>query len=142
MHGAEAASYTGLIGGSFRLLSEKIAPGWQGLALAPSGGSGDPWWISLHPPGAARVTFAMVSAVAWLGRSANLPLPVIKTRLWPPGPLRLQAPERCKKMLDLNPGTGISNPSPSSGESANHRFLSGGARIVEKLRGPPDGIPM
>src|SRR5215831_937158 len=32
-------------------------------------------------------------------------------------------------------------PSPSSGESANFRFLSGGARIVEKLRGPPDADP-
>ena len=30
-------------------------------------------------------------------------------------------------------GTGSSNPSPSSGESANFRFLNGGARIVEKL---------
>src|SRR5215831_6575059 len=27
-------------------------------------------------------------------------------------------------MLDLNPGTGISNPVPSSGESANFRSLS------------------
>src|SRR5215831_13035134 len=27
-------------------------------------------------------------------------------------------------MLDLNPGTGSSNPFPSSGESANFRFLS------------------
>ena len=36
-------------------------------------------------------------------------------------------------MLDLIPGTGSSNPPPSSGESTNFRFLSGGARIVEKL---------
>src|SRR5215472_13303990 len=36
-------------------------------------------------------------------------------------------------MLDLIPGTGSSNPLPSSGESTNFRFLSGGARIVEKL---------
>jgi len=31
------------------------------------------------------------------------------------------------------PGTGISNPFLSSGESTNFRFLSGRARIVEKL---------
>src|SRR5215469_3034684 len=38
-------------------------------------------------------------------------------------------------------GTRSSNPFLSSGESANFRFLSGGARIVEKLRGPPDADP-
>jgi len=31
-------------------------------------------------------------------------------------------------------GTGSSNPSPSSGESANHRFLSGGARSPQRAR--------
>ena len=54
MHGAEAASYTGLMGGSFRLLSEKIAPGWQGLAFGAFWRLGDPPWISLPGP-------------AWLG---------------------------------------------------------------------------
>src|SRR5215472_8405066 len=43
-------------------------------------------------------------------------------------------------MLDLNPGTGSSNPFPSSGESANFRFLASvirGERAfepVEELR--------
>jgi hypothetical protein len=66
--------------------------------------------------------------------AVNPPLPVVKTRLWLPGPLRLQAPERCKKMLDLNPGTGSSNPFLSSGESANHRSLSGGNEGAEALQ--------
>ena len=36
-------------------------------------------------------------------------------------------------MLDLIPRTGGSNPPPSRDESTNFRFLSGEARIVEKL---------
>jgi hypothetical protein len=37
-------------------------------------------------------------------------------------------------MLDLNPGTGTSNPFLSSGESANHRSLSGGNEGAEGLQ--------
>src|SRR6516164_140125 len=38
---------------------------------------------------------------------------------------------------DQNPGTGRSNPAPSSEESANHQFLSGGAYHCGRLKCRP-----
>ena len=76
----------------------------------------------------------IIAGASLARRTVNLPLLVVKTRLWLGAPLRLQAPERCKKMLDLNPGTGSSNPFPSSGESSNFRFL---ASIIHLKLAPP-----
>ena len=45
-------------------------------------------------------------------------------------PIPPQCPECCGNPRLLRRGTGSSNPSPSSGESANFRFLSGGARTM------------
>ena len=73
----------------------------------------------------------MMRAVVGLGS------PIALSERRPEEPQSLpEASDVCRgRAVAMRPhrGTDNSNPHPSSGESTNFRFLSGGARIVEKL---------
>jgi hypothetical protein len=47
--------------------------------------------------------------------------------------LDIDEAQKVKSRWRLSRGTGSSNPSPSSGESANHRFLSGGHSPIKPV---------
>ena len=82
----EAAVFRGCVGRGGRRGRQRRAGRGN---IGPTGGN-----ISVGPYSSTAPPM-MWAALA--RRTVNLPLSVVKTRLWLPGPLRLQAPERCKK---------------------------------------------
>ena len=70
---------------------------------------------------------AMQQAIAGASlarRTVNLRLPIVKARFWLPGRFGVAASGAVSKNAVLYRGTEGSNPSPSSGESANPRSRS------------------